>query len=304
MSSWIIRVDPASADQGFRLADSLADAPKHGGIMALTPIQHDRDLKVDDQVYLWQLGARPGLCATAKVSDQSEERPQPEWQQQFGKPQNYDPKARRALLQIQRYTTEPVVRDFDGSVLWKPNAGTTQRCPSKRCPRETMARFDAIAETFASISSPSAEEYRRLLETAQGRAETDRVVQVLARTEQAYWRKLLFGSSIEGRCAICGRYLPVELLVAAHIKQRSRCSHDERLDPENVMTACLLGCDVLFEKAYIRVDNGTVRINRMDPNSALTDTVTTIANRPVCLGSPGWTLKRAKYFGARQASVQ
>jgi|ERR1017187_1542706 hypothetical protein len=156
MSFWIIRIDPDNAGQGFRLADSLADAPKHDGIMALTPIQHDRDLKVDDQVYLWQLGARRGLCATAKVIGQSEERPQPEWQLRFGNPQNYDPKARRVLLQVLRYTTEPVLpRTFDGSVLWRSNAGTTQQCPSKGCPLKTMARFDAIAETFASISSPS-----------------------------------------------------------------------------------------------------------------------------------------------------
>jgi hypothetical protein len=125
------------------------------------------------------------------------------------------------------------------------------------------------------------------------------VVQALARTEQAYWREMLFGSSLDGQCAICGRNLPLEVLVAAHIKQRSKCSHDERLDPENVMAACLLGCDVLFEKGYIRVDNGIVQINKTNLNAALTDAITAIATRRVCLGSSGWTLNRAKYFAAR-----
>ena len=297
--SWIIKINPAIPTQGFRLADSLADAPKHKGIIALMPNQHEGDLKNDDHVYLWQLGTRPGLCARAKVIGQTEERPQPEWQQRFGNPQNYDPHARRVLLQIQRYTTEPVTRDFDGSTLWIPNAGTTQQCPTKKCPGETLEKFDAIAETFASISPPSVEEYRRLLKKAQWRSETDRVVQALARTEQAYWREMLFGGSLDGQCAICGRHLPVELLVAAHIKQRSKCSHNERLDPENVMPVCLLGCDVLFEKGYIRVEDGTVWDNGRNVNAALTDVNTSIATRRVCLGSSGWTLNRANYFAAR-----
>jgi hypothetical protein len=297
--AWIIRIDPVAAGQGFRLAESLADAPKHDGILALTPIQHTRDLKIDDHVYLWQTGARGGFCATAKITGEAEERPQAEWQQRFGNPQNYDPSVRRVLLQIQRYTTEPVNRDFDGAILWRPNAGTTQRCPSKGCPRETLAKFDAIAETFASIRPPSMEEYRRLLEHAQGRAETDRVVQALARTEQAYWRQMLFGGAREGRCAICGRDLPVQLLVAARIKQRSSCSHAERLDPENVMAACLLGCDVLFERSYIRVDNETVRMNGRTANASLAEAIAGIATSHVCLGPSGWTSNRAKYFAAR-----
>lgn len=43
MSSRTMRVDPD--DLGFRLAESLAAAPEHDGLMALAPIQHDRDLK-------------------------------------------------------------------------------------------------------------------------------------------------------------------------------------------------------------------------------------------------------------------
>jgi hypothetical protein len=234
-----MRVDPDKL--GFELAKSLEEAPAHEGLIALTPIQHERDLKVDDHVYLWQVGNSGGLCATATVVDECKSRPQPEWQQVFGDPKRYDPEARRVLLQIQRYTTEPVNRDFDGSVLWRSNAGTTQRCPTAGCPTEVVAKFDDIAGTFASVAPPSTEEYRRRLAQAHGRSSTDRIVQALARTEQSYWRDMLFGTSSDGCCAICGRRLPVDMLVAAHIKQRSECSDDERLDPENVMAACLLG---------------------------------------------------------------
>jgi hypothetical protein len=173
--------------------------------------------------------------------------------------------------------------------------------PKSRMPAETVARFDAVVETFTSISPPSLDEYRLLLEAAQGRAETDRVVQALARVEQAYWRQLVFGSVANYPCAICGRRLPIELLVAAHIKQRSRCSHKERLDPENIIAACLLGCDALFEKGYIRVENGIVRINCKDRDSALAPALTVLAGKRVSLGSSGWTEIRAGYFNSRQA---
>ncbi len=302
MSKWIIRIDPQK--NGFELAESLAEAPIHDGVMALMPIQHEDDLRKGDRVYLWQLGARPGLCATAELIGGCEERPQAEWQQRFGDPKQYDPTARRVLLQVKRYTTDPVSRNFDGAALWRPNSGTTQQCPSPGCPVQTVAEFDSIAETFTSISSPSNEEYRRMLRDALGRAPTDRVVQVLARVEQAYWRKLLFGTSLDGSCAICARHLPVDLLVVAHIKQRSECSEDERLDPENVMAACLLGCDILFERGYIRVDESNVRTNIADLSSTVVDAITMIVDKPASLAPPGWTANRAKYFKAREESIR
>jgi len=50
-------------------------------------------------------------------------------------------------------------------------------------------------------------------------------------------------------CSLCGQLLPVELLVAAHIKPRSECSRRERLDFENIVFGvCVLGCDALYEK--------------------------------------------------------
>lgn len=76
------------------------------------------------------------------------------------------------------------------------------------------------------------------------------------RVEQSYLRRSLFASTTEADCAICGRRLPVDLLVAAHIKTRSECTRNEKLDVENIiMAACKLGCDEMYERGYIAVNS-------------------------------------------------
>lgn len=142
---WIIRINPDDKAQGFRLADSLAEAAKHKGIMALTPIRCERKLLPGDLVYLRQVGKHAGLCGIATVVEPTAARPQPEWQRRFGNPQNYDAHARRVLLRVRSYRTEPVAEYFDGSKLWRSNSGTTQKCPTKGCPKETLDKFDAVA---------------------------------------------------------------------------------------------------------------------------------------------------------------
>ncbi|GLY32501.1 hypothetical protein [Kineosporia sp. NBRC 101731] len=88
------------------------------------------------------------------------------------------------------------------------------------------------------------------------------------RREQSFLRGALgIGTGRPGaqaQCALCGRLLPEDLLVAAHIKPRARCTESERLDIPNIaMPACLLGCDALYERGYITVDGeGTVRRGR------------------------------------------
>jgi hypothetical protein len=74
------------------------------------------------------------------------------------------------------------------------------------------------------------------------------------RREQSALRALLFEESSESRCAMCLKILPVELMVAAHIKPRSKCSESERLDPNVVMPMCKIGCDALYENNYLIVD--------------------------------------------------
>jgi hypothetical protein len=61
-------------------------------------------------------------------------------------------------------------------------------------------------------------------------------------------------SAAAGRCALCLRDFDDFFLVAAHIKQRSKCTEGERRDLGHVaMAACRLGCDPLFELGLITV---------------------------------------------------
>lgn len=83
--------------------------------------------------------------------------------------------------------------------------------------------------------------------------DSDRQVEVRYRTEQRRLRDWLL-SITDAECALCGRHLPDEFLVAAHIKKRARCTEEERHDLSNVaMLACALGCDKLFEEGYVGV---------------------------------------------------
>lgn len=65
---------------------------------------------------------------------------------------------------------------------------------------------------------------------------------------------MLIGDRRQVDCALCRQSFPVEFLIAAHIKRRSLCTDEERLDIKNVaMLACVFGCDDLFEAGYIAV---------------------------------------------------
>jgi hypothetical protein len=57
--------------------------------------------------------------------------------------------------------------------------------------------------------------------------------------------------------------LPTALLIAAHIKPRSKCTEDERRDfVNNVIPMCLLGCDALFELRFLVVADGKVHVKK------------------------------------------
>jgi hypothetical protein len=74
------------------------------------------------------------------------------------------------------------------------------------------------------------------------------------RREQGRLKKLKFGEAEEIACDLCGRVLPRRFVRAAHIKRRADCEYPEQLRPENIMAACALGCDEVFEHGYIYVD--------------------------------------------------
>ncbi|MFE5595708.1 hypothetical protein [Streptomyces sp. NPDC056549] len=89
--------------------------------------------------------------------------------------------------------------------------------------------------------------------------DTNAVAQVLIRREQQKLRRALIGSRTTTTCGFCGRTFPSRLIRAAHIKRRSQATRQERLNMSNVIPACLMGCDELFEHGYIYVEgDGTI----------------------------------------------
>lgn len=119
------------------------------------------------------------------------------------------------------------------------------------------------ARSAAPVAGSSAAVVPR---TPQG--DLDKEVIKTTRTEQLALRRTLVGNAKLARCALCGEEMPVDLLVAAHIKQRSIASDDERRDLLNIgMLACKLGCDDLYELGYISVDDsGTIITVEADPD--------------------------------------
>jgi hypothetical protein len=93
--------------------------------------------------------------------------------------------------------------------------------------------------------------------------DTDRLILVRARREQARLRDHLLQGRDEAPCDLCGCRLPKELLVAAHIAPRSELDHSERTQFDRIaMVACQLGCDRLFELGYLSVDEDGVICSR------------------------------------------
>lgn len=97
---------------------------------------------------------------------------------------------------------------------------------------------------------PTEKEYLLAAEDLDKRRET------LQRTEQKFLRAQLFGKANYDSCCICGEMMPIEFLVAAHVKKRSKCSSEEKLDfRSNIVPMCRFGCDELYERGYIAVDS-------------------------------------------------
>lgn len=121
---------------------------------------------------------------------------------------------------------------------------------------KATAIAELLGEEVESEELPSEplakEDFRRKLEEL---VSMDLSSSTRARQESQIFRKFRFGRSRTCQCDLCGRELPARLLVAAHIKPRSDCMDSERRDPDVVFRACKLGCDELFERSYVVVDD-------------------------------------------------
>lgn len=110
-------------------------------------------------------------------------------------------------------------------------------------------------------SEVTEEQLRDALEGLDGPLDTQ--VKAWARAEQSRARQALLGPAQQGQCRLCGNQYPKELLVAAHKKPRAECTSDEKRDiPAVVMLCCLFGCDALYERGYVSVDqDGGINIS-------------------------------------------
>lgn len=133
-----------------------------------------------------------------------------------------------------------------------------------------LSSSDALLALAATRQETDPEDTWELGEPLTIDGSTDVVRMMLGKREQQKLRRTKFGTRTLLTCALCGRTLPRQLMRLAHIKLRSRASHTERLDLNNVMGACLAGCDALFEYGYVYVDSEGV-IRSSIPETDLSD---------------------------------
>jgi len=129
---------------------------------------------------------------------------------------------------------------------------------------------------------------------------TDGVAIVTYRKEQSGLRALLFGNQPTARCGICSRQYPVGFLHTSHIKSRSACTLEERVDWKNiVMPACLFGCDALFEKSILRV--GDYGVIQLQGNYSETPSLAAFAKSLEGKVAPAFTPENQRYFEWRNS---
>ena len=105
------------------------------------------------------------------------------------------------------------------------------------------------------------EEHLALLDGIEA---TDTTRTTTVRVEQPRLRRALFGNEETATCCICRSEVPNHgaYIWCAHIKRRSVANENERRDVNIVAGMCKFGCDTLYERGDIVVDeNGVVREN-------------------------------------------
>jgi hypothetical protein len=122
---------------------------------------------------------------------------------------------------------------------------------------ETKEVTKQVEKSFVERINKQGPEFKKKIKNAlKNMDETDRPgSRSKSRNEQGYLRAHIFSDKTEFQCSLCNLTRPTKIMVAGHIKARSSCSKEERLDPNIVMPICKVGCDELFEKGYILVDS-------------------------------------------------
>lgn len=160
--------------------------------------------------------------------------------------------------------------------------------------------FDLESELY--FPDTTKEDYEKAVKGLDPTKPLDKDTKVKARTEQYFLRNYLFKDKKKSVCGICGEEYPVNFLVAAHIKKRSQCSVEERLDHKHiVMPMCKFGCDDLYEKGFITVENGEIvdtHYGYRTPN--LKDYIMKIEN----VSCSNWNSNTKKYFEWHNKSIK
>jgi len=200
-----------------------------------------------------------GACATWKYGD-------------------YGRKERRVANLVRRGRSIALVHDFEFQKLLE------ERRPARVCDR-------IAGQPVQWLVGATTRQFQKAAATG---GPLDREHSAIGRVEQSFLRRQLFGDVEEASCSLCGRRLPISLLVAAHIKPRSECSHRERLDAEHVVfSLCLLGCDALYERGLVGVRRGgRICLSEAHDSSILKRLLRAYSNRKCS----AWKEATAEYF--------
>ncbi|KRF05534.1 hypothetical protein ASG89_20620 [Paenibacillus sp. Soil766] len=115
-----------------------------------------------------------------------------------------------------------------------------------------------------------------------------------SRKEQTKLRRLLLKDRTSAGCVLCGEEKPADFLIAAHIKQRSKCTDSEKADIQNIGALMCKPCDHLYEYRYVIVKEGvvTARSRSKGTDKHLQAEMNKVVSRQVI----GYTEKNAEYY--------
>lgn len=154
--------------------------------------------------------------------------------------------------------------------------------------RKVFEEFGLESPTY--INSVNDDTYS---EIALSINETEQEYTSKRRLEQGYLRKKLFGNKTYTKCSCCGKEYPISMLWCSHIKKRSKCNEIEKRDYNVVIPMCRFGCDELFEKGYITVnDDGKV----IQLKESININVQGYIDRIINLDCVGFNSLNSKYF--------
>ncbi len=123
---------------------------------------------------------------------------------------------------------------------------------SERASSHVLYAYDLESQIY--FPQVTEEEYRQIVESYDPTEPMDATRRALKRKEEGFLRFNLFHGKAMADCGICGRHIPTQFLIAAHIKTWAECSREDRLDWKNIaMPMCKLGCEELYRRNYVTV---------------------------------------------------